>query len=163
METKKLYEERERYRNHIHKLWKKGGTFSCEDHEIFAQLNVVHKKILEIEMNDAEKPKKREVYSVCGWSVKHGYFRNKEFKSENLEEAKERLETLKKDKDWGIPTVIVKETHFRKSTPAMGEFDKEIDLLGFSDSQEIIEKHMMGSKEFRWANLINDNDDRYTY
>lgn len=159
-----LYKEREQYRKHIKELWKKCAPFSNDDKEILKKLDAVHKTITVLELNEGVKPKHRIMYSVCGWSEKHGYFRSKNFKSESLREAKEEFNLLKKDKGWRVPTLIVEETYFRKSSPAMVDFDgEEIGGLGFSNFQELIKKDMMGNKQYEWSDLIKEGDERYTY
>lgn len=165
-DLKTLRKEREEYRKCIRKLWKEGKTFNNDDMQVSKDLNTVHAKILELEMELPNVIKKRTGYSVCGYSERHGYFRNKRFISEDYREAEKEFEVAKTDPDWGIPTLLVRESFFRNEAPGMVDFDKnEIGHLSFSNHQEIIKKHMCGNKQHRWKFLIDINPEghRYTY
>ena len=45
----------------------------------------------------------------------------------------------------------------------MVDFDADFNNLGFSDTQELIEKSMCGNRHFKWKDLIKNTDDRFTY
>ena len=159
----RLREKREEFRDHIRSLWKSGKSFSENDQLINEKLNAIHADILKKEMADPNIKKVRTGYSICGYSEKHGYFRNKRFISEDLMESEFEFKEAKKDSEWRIPTLLIKETFLRKESPAMTDFDKEdINHLVSSDHQEIIQKHMCGNKQYRWKDLINGYS-RFTY
>jgi hypothetical protein len=162
IESMEQYQERENLRNQIRTFWQDGRTWTPVEHEVMAKLNAVHTEIIKKELLDETKPKVRIVFSVCGYDQRHGFFRTKRFKSATLDEAKAELQLAKKEPDWNIPTIIVKETFYRKNSPAMVDFDGDIYNLGFSDTQEIIEKSMCGNHKFRWKDLIGAVD-RFTY
>lgn len=157
-----LYLERENLRNQIRTFWKEGRTWTANEFAVNEKLKSVHSEIIQQELLDETKAKQRIVYSVCGWSEKHAYFRSKRFVSENLKEAKAELKIAKKETYWNIPTIVIEETYFRKNSPAMADFDGDISTLGFSDTQEVIVKSMCGNRKFRWNNLIKEDDDRFT-
>lgn len=158
-----LFKQREDLRDQIKLYWKEGRSFGEAENAVSKLLNEVHAECIKLELLDENKPKERIVYSVCGYSDKHGYFRTKRFTSLILDEAIAEFEKLKNDPDWRIPTLIVKETHLRKNSGATTDFDGKFEWLGFSDSQEIIDKHMCGSRSFTWKYLIGINEDRFTY
>lgn len=160
---KKKYQQREELRNEIKQFWKDGRTFKQHENNVVSMLNAIHAEIVAAEILDKSKPLTRSAYSVCGWSEKHGFFRNKRFSGLTIEQAQEKLSILKTDTKWRIPTIIVKETWLREKSPAMVDFDGDIDQMGFSYSQELIEKHMCGNRHFRWKDLIFPSDSRYTY
>ena len=158
-----LYQQRENLRNEIKTFWKEGRTWTDVERQVSEKLNQIHAEIVKMEMLDETKSKERFLFSVCGWSEKHGYFRNKRFKASTIKEAIAELQIAKKEDDWKIPTVIVKETYYRQNSPAMVDFDGDVNDLGFSNNQEVIDKNMCGNRSFRWNDLISPNDDRFTY
>jgi len=157
-----LQKKREELRNQIKGFWKSGITWTEKEHAVDEELNNIHKQIIEIELLDDDKPNERVGYSVCGWSEKHGYFRNKRFLSDNLKDAKKEFEIAKKESDWGIPTIIVKHTWLRSNSPAMIDFEGDVNHLNFSDNQDLVDKHMCGNKHYRWNDLLHFGDN-YTY
>jgi len=158
----KLFEKREQLRNQIKGFWKSGITWTDKEKLVSEELNQIHKQIIEIELLDKNKPNERIGYSVCGWSEKHGYFRNKRFLTDNLKDAKNEFDIAKKESDWGIPTIIVKHTWLRSNAPAMTDFEGDVDNLNSSDYQDLVEKHMCGNKNYRWNELLHFNDN-FTY
>lgn len=158
-----LYRERENLRNQIRAFWKDGRTWSKNEHDVNANLNSVHAEIIKLELLDETKPKERVAYSVCGYSERHSYFRTKIAVVATFQEAKAELEIAKKESGWRVPTIIVKETFFRKNSPAMVDFEGDIYNLGFSDTQEIMAKSMCGNRSFKWRDIISPNDERFTY
>lgn len=158
-----IYQEREDLRNKIKAFWQSGAKWSDTEKAVSQRLDIVHAEIVQAELQDPNKPNERFVYSVCGWSKKHGYFRSKRFTSDIIDEAKKELEVAKSDPGWQIPTLIVKERHLRSKSPAMVDFDGHFNNLGFSDHQELIEKHMCGNKEYRWKDIIDPLDNKFTY
>lgn len=156
-----LKEQKKKYLSRINTLQHSGSNIEEEARELFKKLNDVHSRILEIELKNPSTLKLRVGYSVCGWSEKHDYFRNKYFVSETLREAKVELEKLKKDPTWGIPTIIVQEKKLRRSSPRSVDFDNaDFEHLGSSDDQKVISKSMCGNKKFRWKDLLHGP---YTY
>jgi len=75
----KLKEEKKQYQDHISAIQFTGANWEYKDLEINRKLNDVHSHVLEIELKDPNTLRKRIGYSVCGWSEKHDYFRNKYF------------------------------------------------------------------------------------
>ncbi len=162
---KNLYQKREKYRAQIKTFWKSGINWTKKEHDVLKCLNNIHAQIIQIELLDDTKPQVRNNYSICGWSERHGYFRNKRLKVATIEEAKIELDIAKSEteSEWGIPTVIVKETFYRANSPAMVDFDGDVTTLAISDKQEIMGKSMCGNKHYRWRKLIKPTDDRFTY
>lgn len=164
MNYEELIAEREKCREHIRSCWKAGKHFDKSDHEISRKTEELHQQILEIEKNMTDKPQFRICYSVCGWSEKHGYFRNKNFTSESLQEAIAEFFNLKSDPSWRIPTLIVKQTCTRAKSPSMVDFDNDPIGQLHSNYQEIVEKHLMNCPDIhRWSDLLTGLEDRYTY
>lgn len=157
-----LIQKREELRNQIKGFWKAGITWTEKEHAVSEELNQIHKQVIEIELLDKNKPNERIGYSVCGWSEKHAYFRNKRFLADNLKDAKTEFEIAKKESDWRIPTIIVKHTWFRKNSPAMTDFEGDVNHLNFSDNQDLVDKHMCGNRHYRWNDLLHFGDN-YTY
>lgn len=158
-----LKKERELHRERVKEIWKSGRAWTPEDNAGLKELNKIHPEILELELKDPATIIERIGYSVCGWSEKHAYFRNKYFTSEDLEEAKAEFEKLKKDPSWGIPTIIVKETKLRNRAGSVTDFDNvDFEHLGFAEHQDLISKHMCGNRQYRWNDLLHFGDN-YTY
>lgn len=110
------------------------------------------------------KPSTRVVYSICGYSEKHGYFRNKHETVDLLDDAIEIFQNLKKDNSWGIPTIIVKVTFYRSETLGIYDFDNNnADDLGFSQKQEVVKKSKCGAKTDSWDLILSGFEDNYTY
>ncbi|WP_271770422.1 hypothetical protein [Aquimarina algiphila] len=110
------------------------------------------------------KPETRIVYTICGYSEKHGYFRNKYDVVDTLKEAKKTALELKNDKDWGIPTLILEVTFFRSETLGCYDFDNnEPHNLGFSQDQKIVWKHKCGYTSESWEDILNGLGNDYTY
>lgn len=159
-----LKNERKQYRFYIESVWNSDAKFSKDDKLRVDRLDDIHKQIIEFELLDPKLKKERIGYSVCGYDLKHGYFRNKYSISETLKDAQIIFDKLKSDPNWRIPTLIVKETFCRKGSPAMVDFDIDgIDNLGFSDYQMLIKKNKMGNTEYRWKDIIKKCDSRFTY
>lgn len=159
-----LIKKREVLRNQIRAIWKRGGQWTEDDKKVIQELNELHAKIISLELHDPTKSTRRDAYSVCGWSERHGYFRNKRFSSFDLNEAKAEFEKAKKDPDWKIPTIIVNEIYLRAKSPAMVDFDGDFPSnIGFSEHQTLVDKHMCGNRHYRWKDLLSINEDRYTY
>lgn len=160
-----LYKKRTELRDQIKLFWKEGRTFGAHENAVNDELNAIHSDIIRHESSTGALPMQRVRYSVCGWSQRHEYFRNKFKTCATVEEAKKELAILKTDTaSWGIPTIIVQERFFRFNSPAMVDFDStSIEDLGFADQQELIAKHMCGSKGYTWNDLIKPIDSRFTY
>ncbi|GAA4274978.1 hypothetical protein U6A24_12695 [Aquimarina gracilis] len=110
------------------------------------------------------KPETRIVYAVCGYSERHGYFRNKRAVFDTLKEAKETALKLKDDKKWGIPTLIIQVTFFRSETFGCYDFDNNgPDDLGFSQDQKIVWKHKCGYTALSWEDMLLGPGTDYTY
>lgn len=154
--------KRKHLRKKIESFWKEGRTWTKKEFSVWNKLKAIHTKIIEHEMRDSSKIMARNAFSVCGWSEKHGYFREKRFTAKTLEEAKVEFMLAKKDTEWKIPTLIVRETYLRKCQPAMVDFDGDIGDMGFSDIQAVVEKSMCGTRNYRWKDL-GLNDERFTY
>ena len=159
----KLYQKRENLRSQIREFWKEGKTWTEKELEVNRDLNEVHDEIVKAELLDDSKPNKRVAYSVCGWSDKHGYFRNKRLLTESIENARKELVVAKSESNWKIPTVIVKETYLRCESPAMVDFEGDVNNLSFSSNQELVDKHMWGNREYKWKDLVSPNKERFTY
>lgn len=166
METlQDLYQKRNELRVAMPKVWQsglKGMDYVNAVKEVDEPLKAVHQQILAIECADPSLPQFRHAYSVCGYSERHEYFREKHAQFDKLEDAILCFDQLKDDPDWDMPTLVIKETYFREENPALVDFDGPIDELGFSESQEIVDKHMMGCRKYRWNDLINGYS-RWTY
>jgi hypothetical protein len=141
-------------------FWEEGKYLLSKDDE--KQYEALHMEIVNA------MPKNRHkfsCYSVCGWSERHGYFRNKHSQHKTIEEARECFIELKKNEEWRIPTVIVKETWsiLKSNFRTLKAFlQNDFEEAGFSDNQELIEKNMMGNKSYRWK-YLDLNNDRLTY
>ena len=94
-----LLEKREDLRSQIKAFWQSGITWTDKERAVSERLNKIHKQIIEIELLDESKLNERIGFSVCGWSERHGYFRNKRFLADNLEAAKKEFEAAKKESD----------------------------------------------------------------
>jgi hypothetical protein len=166
METlQELKNRREELRIAMRNVWQsglKGTEYRNAIKEVDEPLKTIHQQILDIECADPALPQVRYTYSVCGYSEKHGYFREKHATFDELAEAKACFNELKNDPTWGIPTLIIQEGFLRGESPPLVDFEGPGYELGFSDTQEIIDKHMMGSREYRWKDLI-DGYSRWTY
>jgi|GEM_PF-3058668 len=158
-----IYEERENLRDKIKLYWKGGRVWTVEDRKVSDKLDAIHAKIVSREMLDPLKKKQRIVFTVCGWSEKHGYFRSKIFRSESFHLCLQELQRVSKELDWKTPTLIVEEIYCRLTSPAMVDFEGDIYNLGFSDHQILRKKHMCGCKRARWSHLIRPDDLRFTY
>lgn len=158
----KLFKKREKLRNKIKEIWRSGITWTDKERAVSEELNAIHKQAIEVELLDDNKANERNGYSVCGWSERHGYFRNKRFLADNIKDAKIEFEIAKKETNWGIPTIIVKHSWLRSNSPAMVDFESDVNNLNFSDNQELVDKHMCGNKSYRWKELLNFCDN-YTY
>lgn len=156
-----LYKLRQELRSQIHTFWKLAIIWTDNEDKVSEKLNQVHAEILKIEMLDENKIKERFMFSVAGYSPKHGYFRNKRFSDPSLDAAIKDFEIAKSDPNWQIPTLIVKETFYRQSSPAMADYDNY--KFTFSDKQELVRKHLCGNKEYKWHEIMHPKDDRFTY
>lgn len=158
---KQLLEEFEKI--HPGGYWKDGEYLLSKNEE--EELEMLHKKILTLMSNDPSCNMTQLRFTICGWSEKHGYFRNKNSSHKTLEEAKKALSYIKKDTSWNIPTLIVKETWFLNQTNFITflPFLRNIDNgMGFSDNQEVVAKSMCGNRNKRWSNF-NIDAERVTY
>lgn len=163
MDVKRIIQERDITRNKLNSATyeerqkpdylKKYQDF-CEHHT-----NVVVPLELKI-----GKPSTRVVYTICGYSERHGYFRNQYKSVDLLDDAIELLNELKNDSNWRIPTLILKVTFYRKETLAIYDFDKNNpDDLGFSQEQQIVKKSKCGAKTDSWDLLLSGLNNDYTY
>ena len=158
-----LYQLRQELRSQIRTFWKLQIIWTDNENKVYEKLTQVHAEIIRIEMLDENKVKERVFFSVAGYSSRHGYFRNKRLITSSLDAAIADLEDAKKDNNWRIHTLIVKETYYRLKAPAMVDFDS-IDVPNcFSDKQELVRKHSCGNKEYRWYEIMHPKNDRFTY
>ena len=136
-----------------HRAWNK------KDHQILEELNKVHAEITFEELKDNTKKHEKSLFSVCGYSYKHGYFRSKVDQYETIGEAIAKLNELKSDPTWGIPTVIVKETYLRLNCLALVDFDTKDFNLSFADVKEVVKKHKCGDQKHSWDYLLDISGD----
>jgi hypothetical protein len=166
METlQDLYQKRNELRIAMRKVWqsgRKGMDYVNAVREVDEPLKAVHQQILAKECTDPSLRQLRHTYSVYGYSERHEYFRKKHAQFDKLENAILCFNQLKNDPDWNIPTLVIKETYLRQESPALVDFNGPIDDLAFSEKQEIVEKHMMGCRKYRWNHLISGYS-RWTY
>lgn len=163
-EVIELKQERQNLRQEINLYTRFSIQWDDEALKKHERLKVIHQKIVTHELLQDKTIKVRYGFAVCGYSEKHGYFRNKHNVFESLNQALYEFELLKSIDKWKIPTIIIKQSYLRLTSPCTVDFDKyPITWLGISDNQELIKKHMMGSRGFKWSYLLDDKENNFTY
>ncbi len=158
-DLKELCERRSELRKQMSSIIKENRDWTLADRHRMRELQDVHLKITVSELSDRSKKHEKKLYSVCGYSYKHGYFRNKVDSYKTIDEAILKLNELKADKGWGIPTIIVKETYLRLTSPAMVDFDSDEFDERFPDRKEVMGRHKCGDHKHSWDFLLDTNGD----
>ncbi len=163
-----LKARRQELRGQMKEYYKEGGghaLWNSKYKAINQELQDVHAQILAVEVMDPTLVQVRYTYEVCGYSFKHEYFRAKFQVCESLKEAEKVLKNLEDNPEWGIPTIIVKQTHRRADSFADDDFDTmPADQLSCSKVQELVgRKSMCGYKKHSWDYLFKGLNGRYTY